>query len=114
MTCPLGFPGAKIGGTEMADIEDAPRLRELCERAAKEYDNAKLIELIQQINDLLDKKRQPGHDGRKADVSGLSLGGQVICYGLVIRRPWRQDRCSRLRDASLSWGRIHSPWMLDA
>jgi hypothetical protein len=39
----------------MANIEDAPRLRELCERASKEYDHEKLLDLVRQINDLLEK-----------------------------------------------------------
>ena len=52
----------------MANIEDAPRLRELCEKASKEYDHDKLIDLVRQINDLLEKeqKRSPGHEEKKA------------------------------------------------
>ncbi len=42
----------------MADIEDAPRLRELCERASKEFDHDKLIDLIRQINELLERRRR--------------------------------------------------------
>jgi hypothetical protein len=42
----------------MANIEDAPRLRELCEKASKEYDHEKLIDLIRQINELLEKRRR--------------------------------------------------------
>ena len=34
------------------------QLRELCERASKEYDHDKLIDLIKQINDLLDQKQR--------------------------------------------------------
>jgi hypothetical protein len=34
------------------------QLRELCERASKEYDHEKLIDLIKQINDLLDQKQR--------------------------------------------------------
>jgi hypothetical protein len=41
----------------MANIEDAPRLRELCERASKEYDHEKLLDLVRQINDLLEKEQ---------------------------------------------------------
>ena len=41
----------------MANIEDAPRLRELCEKASKEYDHNKLLDLVRQINDLLEKGR---------------------------------------------------------
>ena len=54
----------------MANIEDAPRLRELCEKASKEYDHDKLIDLVRQINDLLEKeqkqKRSPSHEEKKA------------------------------------------------
>ena len=46
----------------MANIEDAPRLRELCEKASKEYDHEKLIELIRQINELLEKGRRSQRD----------------------------------------------------
>ncbi len=49
----------------MVNVEDAPRLRELCEKASKEYDHEKLIDLIRQINELLEKRRRgpenPGH-----------------------------------------------------
>src|SRR4029077_16701415 len=41
----------------MANIEDAPRLRELCERASMEYDHDKLLDLLRQINDLLERER---------------------------------------------------------
>jgi len=46
----------------MANIEDAPRLRELCEKASKEYDHEKLIDLIRQINELLEKRRRSHED----------------------------------------------------
>ena len=42
----------------MVNIEDAPRLRELCEKASKEYDHEKLIDLVRQINELLEKRRR--------------------------------------------------------
>ncbi len=49
----------------MVNIEDAPRLRELCEKASREYDHEKLIDLVQQINELLEKNRRsrPGSEG---------------------------------------------------
>jgi hypothetical protein len=47
------------GGGGMANIEDAPRLRELCELASKEYDHDKLLDLVRQINDLLEKQQGP-------------------------------------------------------
>ncbi len=49
----------------MVNIEDAPRLRELCEKASKEYDHEKLIDLVQQINELLEKNRLSRQDPRK-------------------------------------------------
>lgn len=70
----------------MVDIEDAPRLRELCERASKEYDQEKLINLIRQINDLLEKRRrrQAEEDGdRKA--SSLMLGRFLFAAAWQIR-----------------------------
>jgi len=55
----------------MLNIDDAPRLRELCERASKEYDHQKLFELIRQINDLLEKRRSnpaEGEPGKQAQT----------------------------------------------
>jgi hypothetical protein len=55
----------------MLNIEDAPRLRELCERASKEYDHQKLLELIRQINELLEKRRSnpaEGEPGKQAQT----------------------------------------------
>jgi hypothetical protein len=41
--------------------EDDPRLRELCEKASKELDHDRLITLVRQISELLEKrKRRPG------------------------------------------------------
>ena len=48
----------------MAFIETDLMLRALCERAAKEHDHEKLMDLIKQINDLLDHKhRESGTEG---------------------------------------------------
>ena len=52
----------------MANIEDAPRLRELCEKASKEYDHEKLIDLIRQINELLEKRRHQEDPGKQAST----------------------------------------------
>jgi hypothetical protein len=53
----------------MVNIEDAPRLRELCEKASKEYDHEKLIDLIRQINELLQKRRRnQGDPGKQASA----------------------------------------------
>ena len=38
--------------------KDKERWQELCEQAAKEQDPAKLIEIIEEINHLLDAKRK--------------------------------------------------------
>jgi hypothetical protein len=62
----------------MANIEDAPRLRELCEKASKEYDHEKLIDLIRQINELLEKRRHQEDPGKQASsVAGIPglMGG---------------------------------------
>ena len=56
----------------MANIEDAPRLRELCEKASKEYDHEKLIDLIRQINELLEKRRRQEDPGKQAaQIAGI-------------------------------------------
>ena len=64
----------------MVDIEDAPRLRELCEKASKEYDHEKLIDLIRQINELLQRRRRnQGDPGKQASAFPASnrLGGHI-------------------------------------
>lgn len=48
----------------MVNIEDAPRLRELCEKASKEYDHEKLIDLVRQITELLEKSKRSRPDLR--------------------------------------------------
>ena len=67
----------------MANIEDAPRLRELCEKASKEYDHEKLIDLIQQINELLEKRRRQEDPGKQASPVAGSLGSWAILIGLT-------------------------------
>jgi hypothetical protein len=42
----------------MAYVETELNLRELCERASKEHDHEKSIDLIKQINDLLHQKHR--------------------------------------------------------
>jgi hypothetical protein len=59
----------------MANIEDAPRLRELCEKASKEYDHEKLIDLIRQINELLEKKRRSQENAGKQGAPVVGLPG---------------------------------------
>jgi hypothetical protein len=58
----------------MAYIETDLRLRELCERASKEHDHEKLIDLIKQINDLLDQKhRESGTEDFDKRQAALAL-----------------------------------------
>jgi hypothetical protein len=67
----------------MANIEDAPRLRELCEKASKEYDHDKLIDLVRQINDLLEgeQRKSPSDEEKKASPS---LWG-VVAVSLIAK-----------------------------
>src|SRR2546430_5266419 len=63
----------------MAGPDDA-KLRELCEKASKEYDHDKLVDLVRQISELLDKRRKSkGEDReRKALPAGrLVLGSRL-------------------------------------
>jgi hypothetical protein len=53
----------------MANIEDAPRLRELCEQASKEYNHDKLLDLVRQINDLLEQERRRSPEKREEKTS---------------------------------------------
>jgi hypothetical protein len=55
----------------MAYIETDLELHELCQRASKEHDHEKLMDLIKQINDLLDQKhRESGtEDDEKREVA---------------------------------------------
>jgi hypothetical protein len=69
----------------MANIEDAPRLRELCEKASKEFDPDKLIDLVRQINDLLEK--EPGNWPEKK----------------VEKKPRKEDKEER-KASPLLWG----------
>ena len=67
------------GDSAMAFLETDLQLRELCERASREHDHEKLIDLIKQINDLLDQKhRESGSeddDERQAAPSLATLFG---------------------------------------
>ncbi len=67
----------------MVNIEDAPRLRELCERASKEYDHDKLVDLVRQINDLLEKERGRAPDDKEKKASPLLWG--VVAVSLIAR-----------------------------
>jgi hypothetical protein len=58
----------------MAYIETDLKLRELCERASKEHDHEKLLDLIKQINDLLDQKhRESGTEDDDKRQAALAL-----------------------------------------
>jgi len=63
----------------MVNIEDAPRLRELCEKASKEYDHEKLIDLIRQINELV-QKRRPNQDDPGRRVSAFPDSASYVGY----------------------------------
>ena len=67
----------------MVNIEDAPRLRELCEKASREYDHAKLLDLVRQINELLEKKKRtpPGGESEKKVSKKASLSGAAVAGG---------------------------------
>ena len=85
----------------MADIEDAPRLRELCEKASKEFDHDRLIDLVRQINDLLEKKReQEQKPGGEEDTKGSPL-----LWGVV--------RVSMMAKSADEWLELY-PWIAPA
>src|SRR5260370_39444584 len=67
------------GDSAMAFLETDLQLRELCERASREHDHEKLIDVIKQINDLLDQKhRESGaedDDERQAAPALATLFG---------------------------------------
>ena len=72
----------------MVNIEDAPRLRELCEKASKEYDHEKLLDLVRQINELLEKKKRipPGEESEKmASLRGALLAGGFLMHPATAR-----------------------------
>jgi hypothetical protein len=71
----------------MVNMEDAPRLRELCEKASREYDHEKLLDLVRQINELLvKKKRTPTGEEPEKKVSihwaGLAGGFSTVSHFL--------------------------------
>ena len=63
----------------MAFIETDLKLRELCERAAKEHDHEKLMDLIKQINDLLDQKHR--ESGTEDDDERQSAPALATLFG---------------------------------
>ena len=72
----------------MVNIEDAPRLRELCEKASREYDHKKLLDLVRQINELLEKKKRipSGEESEKtASLRGLALAGVFLMHPSTVR-----------------------------
>jgi hypothetical protein len=68
----------------MANIEDAPRLRELCEQASKEYDHDKLIDLVRQINDLLEKEQRKSPEGNEEKKASPLLWG-VVAVSMIAK-----------------------------
>lgn len=76
----------------MTHGEAASRLRALCERASKEYDHDKLLDLVRQINDLLeqeqkspveDRNRKPAGSGEEKKASPLLWG--VVAVSLIAK-----------------------------
>jgi hypothetical protein len=57
----------------MINFEEGARLRELCEKASKEYDAEKLLDLVRQIDELLEKlekkRRTPWVEDREQEAS---------------------------------------------
>jgi hypothetical protein len=71
------------------NIDDAPRLRKLCEKASQEYDHDKLLDLVRQINELLEKNRGvPGVDdlGKKALAIAATLASRE--FGTCLSPSW--------------------------
>jgi hypothetical protein len=85
-------PAPPEGLTEviaMVNIEDAPRLRELCEKASREHDHGKLLDLVRQINELLErKKRTPSGEEpeRKALTRRVNLAGGFPMNAFTVSR----------------------------
>ena len=69
----------------MANIEDAPRLRELCEKASKEYDHDKLLDLVRQINDLLEKEpaQSPANEKEQKPLTDERKRTCPLLWGMV-------------------------------
>lgn len=73
----------------MVNIEDAPRLRELCEKASREYDHQKLLDLVRQINALLEKRRRTpaGEEPeKKALTPRTTLAVRFPMHPFTVRR----------------------------
>ena len=72
----------------MVNFEDAARLRELCEKASREYDHDKLLDLVHQINELLEKRKQMPTEKLKGKSSTARAGSStgVIDFPVGARR----------------------------
>lgn len=84
----------------MVNIEDAPRLRELCERASKEFDHDKLIDLVRQINDLLEKEPE-----RKSPDTPEEKKASPLLWGVVA--------VSLMAKSAEEWMELY-PWVAPA
>jgi len=62
----------------MANIENDPKLRELCERASKEFDHERLMDLVKQINELLEKREQESGSGKTGDLDTVDALAKVL------------------------------------
>jgi hypothetical protein len=87
----------------MANIEDAPRLRELCERASKEYDHDKLLDLLRQINDLLERERP-------SDAEKEELQPSAVEEKKASRRLWGVVAVSMIAKTAEEWLELY-PWI---
>ena len=66
----------------MTEFDDAAQLRVLCEKASKEYDGEKLIELVRKINELLDKTMGPKNSGEQASPSPV-ITPLFLAWGML-------------------------------
>jgi len=62
--------------------ENEARLRELCQRASKEQNPTRLIELIRQINELVEQKPKESQKGKSAQGelhSDRAIASSDVC-----------------------------------
>jgi hypothetical protein len=84
-------------------FEDDPRLRELCERASKELDHDKLIDLVRQINEFLEqKRRRPDGKDTEKKASWVPQPGSAT---------WSRLMCTRV-DLGGPPGQLAMAWQM--
>ena len=75
----------------MANIKNTPRLRDLCEKASKEFDPDKLIDLVRQINNLLEDQEENSAEKkvdkrpRKEEKKTCPLSWGVVAVNLIAK-----------------------------